>query len=194
MKDINVEEYNSTWKMEFQKSKTFYEKVLKEIEVEIVHVGSTSIEGLWAKPILDIDIIVNNATDCELTIESLKSVGYIHIGNLGIEGREAFTCSVDNRSIQWMAHNLYVCIRGNENLRNHLLLKKHLLENENAVVKYSTLKRNLAKKYPNDIDSYVEGKTELIIAFLKAEGMSKNELARIVSINNKIGQKIFNQR
>ena len=185
MKDINVEEYNSAWKVEFQKSKTFYEKVLKDIEVEIVHVGSTSIEGLWAKPILDIDIIVNNAADCERTIESLKSVGYIHIGNLGIEGREAFKYSVDNSYIQWMEHNLYVCIRGNENLRNHLLLQKHLLKNKSAVAKYSTLKRNLAKKYPNDIDSYVEGKTKLITVFLKAEGMGKDELERIESINKK---------
>ena len=121
MRNIIVEEYNTVWKAEFKKAKTFYEKVLKDIEVEIVHVGSTS----------------------------------------------------------------YVCTRGSENMKNHLLLQKHLLNNKTAVKKYSTLKRNLAKKYPQDIDLYVEGKTELIKGFLKTEGMGKDELERIESINKK---------
>jgi len=185
MKKISVEKYNPVWKIQFEKAKTFYEKVLKDIEVEIVHVGSTSIEGLWAKPILDIDIIVNNVIDCERTIEFLKSVGYKHIGNLGIEGREAFKYSEDNSHIQWMEHNLYVCVRGNENLRNHLLLKNHLLQNKTAIEQYSILKRNLAKKYPHNIDSYVEGKTELIKGFLAAEGMNEEELERIELMNKK---------
>lgn len=185
MKKIRVEEYNPMWKLEFEKAKFFYEELLKEVDSEVVHVGSTSVEGLWAKPILDIDIIVNNAMDSEQVIELLESVGYSHIGNLGIEGREAFKYLDDNSHIKWMEHHLYVCIRGNENLRNHLLLQKHLRNNKNAVEEYSKLKCELAEKHPNDIDSYVDGKTELITSFLKAEGMDKDELERIESINKK---------
>lgn len=185
MKKILVEKYNSEWKHEFEKAKMFYEKLLSDIKVEIEHVGSTSVEGLWAKPILDIDIVVNDNIDKLRVIESLKSVGYIHLGNLGIEGREAFKYEKNNPNINWMEHHLYVCIKGCENLENHLLLRKHLRDNKEAVEAYSAIKRELAEKYPNDIDSYVDGKTDLITEFLKAEGMDSDEIDRIELINKK---------
>jgi GrpB-like predicted nucleotidyltransferase (UPF0157 family) len=183
MNKIIVEKYNPEWKEEFQIAKTFYMEILKDINCEVVHVGSTSVKGVWAKPILDIDIIVNNSEDCNNVIFLLESVGYTHIGNVGIEGREAFKYSGNNKYIVWMEHNLYVCLKGNENLRNHLLLQKHLQSNKKSADKYSKLKRELAKKYPYDIDSYVDGKTDLINSFLEVEGMSSDELKRIESVN-----------
>jgi GrpB-like predicted nucleotidyltransferase (UPF0157 family) len=124
-----------------------------------VHVESTSVEGLWAKLILDIDMIVNDSEDCNNVISLLKSIGYTHIGNGRIEGREAFEYSENNKNIIWMEHHLYLCLKGNESLRNHLLLQKHLRCNQESIFTYSKLKLDLAKKYPYDIDSYVEGKT-----------------------------------
>ncbi len=98
MNKIVVEKYNAEWKKEFQTATTFYTKLLKDIDCEVVHVGSTSVEGLWAKPILDIDIIVNDSEDCDNVIYLLESVGYTHIGNVGIEGREAFKYSKNNKN------------------------------------------------------------------------------------------------
>ena len=183
MNKIVVEKYNTEWKKEFQTAAMFYTKLLKDIDCEVVHVGSTSVEGLWAKPILDIDIIVNDSEDCNNVISLLESVGYTHIGNVGIEGREAFKYSENNKNIIWMDHHLYVCLKGNENLKNHLLLQKHLRSNKESIDKYSKLKIELAKKYPYDIDSYVDGKTDLITMFLELEGMSSEELNRIESAN-----------
>ena len=185
MKKIVVEKYNSEWKHEFEKAKVFYKELLSDIEVKIEHVGSTSVEGLWAKPILDIDIIVNDSTDSLRAIEFLTSIGYIHIGNLGVEGREAFKYDENNSYIKWMEHHLYVCIEGCENLKNHLLLRKHLRNNKDSVEAYGAIKRKLAEKYPEDIDSYIDGKTDLITGFLKAEGMNIDEINRIESINKK---------
>lgn len=185
MKKIVVEKYNSEWKNEFEKAKTFYKELLSDIEVSVEHVGSTSVEGLWAKPILDIDIVVNDNIDSLFAIERLKNVGYLHMGNLGIEGREAFNYEENNPNIKWMEHHLYVCIKGCENLENHLLLRKHLRDNKKAVEAYSAIKLELAKKYPHDMDSYVDGKTDLITGFLKAEGMNIDEINRIASINKK---------
>lgn len=185
MKRIQVLAYNPKWKLEFEKAKTFYEKLLCGLASQVLHVGSTSVEGLWAKPILDIDIVVSNEAECNRAIKLLESVGYIHVGNLGIEGREAFKYTEDNKWIQWMEHHLYVCMSGCENLRNHLLLQKHLRSNSEAVEAYSELKRKLADQYPDDMDAYVDGKTELITGFLKAEGMESEELERIESINSK---------
>ncbi|HKL42588.1 MAG TPA: GrpB family protein, partial [Clostridia bacterium] len=52
-----------------------------------------------------------------------------------------------------------------------------------AVQKYSQLKLELAKKFPNDIDRYIDGKTDLINSFLKKEGMSLEGLEAIQRIN-----------
>jgi len=185
MRKIIVEKYNPEWKTEFEKAEAFYQDLLKDVEVKIEHVGSTSVVGLWAKPILDIDIIVKDTIDSQRVIELLAGVGYIHIGNLGIEGREAFKYVENNPNIKWMEHHLYVCLNSCENLQSHLLLRNHLRCNKEAVEAYSEIKRQLAKEYPNDIDSYIDGKTDLITGFLRAEGMNVDELDRIESINKK---------
>lgn len=185
MRKIIVESYNPKWREEFEKAKIFYEKILKEVNVKIEHVGSTSVEDLSAKPILDIDIIVQNTGDCKRVIQLLKEVGYEHIGDLGVKGREAFKYDPSNPMINWMAHHLYVCIEGSENLKNHLLLRNHLRNNKEAAELYGRLKQELAKRYPNDISSYIEGKAELITSILKSEGMTLEELERIDEINRK---------
>jgi len=185
MEKISVVEYSPSWKTDFQKAKSFYRELLQDIESKVEHVGSTAVEGMWAKPILDIDIIVINSIDNGCVIELLTGVGYVHLGNLGITGREAFTSPKNNPRINWMEHHLYVCIKGSENLNNHLLLRKHLRNNIKAVEAYSKLKRKLAKEFTHDIDAYVEGKSGLIAGFLRAEGMDQDSIKRISSINKK---------
>ncbi len=182
---IKIEDYNPEWKDEFEKAKKFYSKILLNIEVDIIHVGSTSVKGLAAKSILDIDIVVNNKEDSKKVISVLEKYDYEHVGCLGVEGREVLHYDEKNKYINWMQHHLYVCIKGNENLENHLLLKRHLLQNEQAVVEYGNLKKNLAKKYKNDIDSYIEGKSVLIIKYLNSEGMKVEKLNKIKEINKK---------
>ncbi|WDV45174.1 GrpB family protein [Clostridiaceae bacterium M8S5] len=185
MRKIIVEPYNPNWKTEFEKARKFYEELLVEVNTKIEHVGSTSVEGLWAKPILDIAIIVKNEEDSLKVIKLFASVGYKHRGDLGIKGREAFKYEKDNPHINWMEHHLYVCIDGCVNLRNNLLVRNHLRKNKEAVKAYSDIKRKLAKEYPNDIESYIDGKTDLLISFLKAEGMNADELNSIKAINKK---------
>ena len=189
MRKIIIEEYNQKWKLEFEKAKKFYSKLFNKYNIHdvlIEHVGSTSVEGMWAKPILDIDIIVPDTKISKNIIRILESVGYIHKGDLGIQGREVLEYKKDNKNINWMDHHLYVCINGCENLKNHLLLKKHLKENRHAVEVYSALKRKLAIEHEYDIESYIAGKTELITRFLRKEGMNIDEILNIISINNKI--------
>ena len=185
MKKIIVEEYNPEWKREFEKAKIFYKELFVGITCQIEHVGSTSVEGLWAKPVLDIDIIVKTNYESVLIIEKLSTVGYEHIGNLGLEGREAFKYSENNLNINWMKHNLYVCLEGTKHLDNHLLLRQHLRENRESVRLYSELKRKLAMEFSEDITSYIDGKTDLITNFLKIEGMKECELQTIEKINKK---------
>ena len=184
MRKIVVVPYDPDWAGEFLRLKNYFSEILRGMDVKIEHVGSTSVKGLAAKPILDIDIIVKDKTALDEVILRMSNAGYEHLGNMGIEGREAFK-SRGSGGKKWMTHNLYACIEGVESLENHLLLRDYLKKNGEAVKEYSLLKYQLAEKYSRDIDAYVEGKTALITSFLAKAGMGKDGLERITAANKK---------
>lgn len=147
---------------------------ISDLALDIVHVGSTSIEGMGAKPIIDMDIVVSDMGDLDAIASRLGRIGYIHQGDLGIEGREAFSLDYEHKH----AHNLYLVTVGSTTYRNHMLLMIHLTENPEAFRRYNNLKMGLAKS-SESVELYWRSKTELILEFLEAEGMSKDELASI---------------
>src|SRR5262249_53704550 len=81
----------------------------------IEHVGSTSVPGLAAKPIIDLDVLLAPAAYLPETIQRLATLGYEHEGDLGIAGREAF-----RRRPTLFAHHLYVCLPKSEEFRRHI--------------------------------------------------------------------------
>lgn len=189
MRKITVVDYDPEWGIAFKAFKTYYQNLFQGIKCDILHVGSTSVEGLAAKPIIDIDIVVNNEAAKKKIIQKLESVGYTHQGDLGIKGREAFSREseivpyTDEKRV-WMEHHLYCCLEGIESLENHLKLQKWLRNHPDDVKAYSDLKKRLAQKYGDDIDSYVEDKTAFIVSCLKKSGMTTAALDAI-SLQNK---------
>ncbi len=190
MKKIKIEDYNPKWAHAFNALKKAYLEHIRE-DLVIEHVGSTSIPGLAAKPIIDIDIIVKSKKEIKGLIEALENLGYIHEGNMGIEGREVFQRAINDVPLlkehhsKWFPHHLYVCIEGSLALKNHLLLKNYLMANEDAVKEYGDLKKALAHKYPHDMDSYIAEKTPFITRILKSEGLTDKELKKISDENKK---------
>ncbi len=178
MKQVAVENYNSSWPSMFEAIKAQVWPAVQDIAIGIEHVGSTSIPGLSAKPVIDIDVVILNASDLPMVIERLKAVGYEHRGNLGIEGREAFRAPAAS-----IKQNFYVCLEDSLALKNHLLLRDHLRSNASARDEYSLLKHELARKFPDDIDSYVEGKTAFILRVLESQGILASELNDIDEAN-----------
>lgn len=78
--------YDEQWKQDFLKIKAEILPVLEKIIIGIEHVGSTSVQGLSAKPIIDVDVAVKDDTCMEVVISALEKIGYQHEGNLGIVG------------------------------------------------------------------------------------------------------------
>ena len=150
-KKISVENFNPDWKNWFQSLHATIWPAVQPWALSVEHVGSTSVAGLAAKPIIDIDIIVKDVKSLAPVILALEKIGYIHRGNLGIEGREAFRIP----STSSIKHNLYVCIQDCLALRNHLILRNFLNENEQARNEYGKLKTRLAESVLS-IDEYVE--------------------------------------
>lgn len=179
--EIIISDYNPDWAKQFETIKNALAKYLDDTTIGIAHIGSTSIPGMKAKPIIDIDIIIeDNNIVLKNVISKLEEIGYIHLGNMGITGREAFK-RMDLKTPKlgsnktWFNHNLYLCKKGSIGLSNHLNLRNYLLENPSKVVEYSNLKLELIEKYPFDIDSYVDGKTNFIVDILNETGMNTND-------------------
>ena len=174
---IEVVKYDPDWPARFERIRARIAPALGDLAVAIEHVGSTSVPGLAAKPVIDIDVVVADASAIPAAIAALETLGYEHLGDLGVKDREAFRRPPGSEK-----HNLYVCPAGGEGLRNHLALRNHLRTHPDAVEAYAALKRRLATD-SRDIDAYVIAKTDLIVSFLGAEGIDEATLAAIEAAN-----------
>lgn len=94
--------------------------VLGDVAMRIEHVGSTSVPGLAAKPILDIDVVIESREKLPAAIERLATLGYEHEGDHNVAGREAFRPGEGTTPRTWPAHHLYVCAQDNRELLRHL--------------------------------------------------------------------------
>ena len=111
------------------------------------------------KPIIDIDVIIED-TDCfEKVKTALETIGYQHEGDLGIPGREAFKY---HGKEHLRKHHLYVCAKDSDELKRHLSFRDYLRTHPEAVKEYGRIKEEGARLYPNDIDSYIEYKAPFI--------------------------------
>ena len=151
--------YDVAWQSAFENIKGEIEEAIDDLIIGIEHVGSTSVEGLSAKPCIDIDVIIKDYSVFTAVVEALKGIGYIHEGALGIKDREAFEYT-DKPHL--MMHHLYVCPQYSEELNRHITFRDFLRINPEAVKKYSSIKEKAAELFPNDIDGYIEYKSPCI--------------------------------
>ena len=158
-KKVIVLPYDASWKTAFNDIRRELEAALGDLAVSIEHVGSTSVEGLSAKPIIDIDEVIRDYSVFDAVVRKLASVGYIHEGDLGIQGREAFKYT---HKPHLQKHHLYVCPQDSAELRRHITFRDFLRSNPDAVQEYSAVKETAARLYPEDIDGYIAFKSPCI--------------------------------
>lgn len=175
---IVVVDYDPAWPEVFEQLRSRIGAVVGDVALSIEHVGSTAVPGLVAKPIIDLDVVVAGDRDVATAIERLATLGYVHEGNLGIEGREAFSNPAGSP-----AHHLYVCRDGNLALRNHLAIRDFLRSNARASRTYGELKKRLAETHGNDIDGYIDGKTDFLLELLRQSNLTPRELEQISDAN-----------
>ena len=167
-KHVVVEPYNEEWKSDFIAIRDELDTVLKDIVLRIEHVGSTSVEGLSAKPVIDVDVVIKDTTVLPDVISALQTIGYFHEGDLGIPGREAFKYEGKE---YLRKHHLYVCSQDSEELKRHITFRDYLRSNPDAVEEYSKIKEEAANLYPWDIDKYIEHKSPVIEMIYKRIGL-----------------------
>lgn len=174
---IVVVDYDQHWPQQFEIIRQTLLTALANVTVlAIEHVGSTSVPGLAAKSIIDVDVIVDRS-QVETATATLESAGYTPLGNMGVPDRYAF--KAPGGSIR---QNTYVTIDGCLSLRNHLGLREVLRRDAELRDEYSAIKRRLAAE-TEDIDVYIDGKTDIVRRILERAGLAIAELDEIEAGN-----------
>ena len=122
-KRVVVLPYDAKWKSDFEIIKQEIEKAIGHFIIGVEHVGSTSVEGLSAKPCIDIDVVIKDYSVFDEVVDQLEVIGYFHEGNLGIKDREAFKY-LNKPHLQ--THHLYVCPQNSKELHRHITFRDFL--------------------------------------------------------------------
>jgi GrpB-like predicted nucleotidyltransferase (UPF0157 family) len=180
-RSVIVVDYDEAWPRLFEELRARVWPTVARLALAIEHVGSTSVPGLAAKPIIDMTVVLADRLDVPATLERLATLGYRHRGTLGIDDREAF-----DHSPEMPRHNLYVCPQGTIGIVNQLAVRDYLRAHPDSAQRYGALKQRLAERFPNDIDRYVCGKTDFILTMLRQGGLTAEQLASIERANRSV--------
>jgi len=168
MRNIIVVPHDENWKHEFGKLKDEISPLLEDLIISIEHVGSTAVRGLYAKPIIDMNVIIDDFSILPIVIQRLSQINYTHVGDLGIIDREAFKYT-DKPHL--MEHHLYVCSKNSLEHKRQIAFRDYLRLNPDDCEKYSRIKIEMAKKFPHDIDNYISGKQSVILEIYEKCGI-----------------------
>lgn len=144
----------------------------------VEHVGSTSVPGLAAKPVLDIDVVVDD-DERSAAVAALEALGYVHRGDLGVPDREAFEAPDDG-----LRRHVYVCRRGSLSVRNHLAVRDVLRRRPDLREEYAAVKLALADDPGMDIETYVAGKSAVLQKVLACSDLTDDERLEILRLND----------
>jgi GrpB-like predicted nucleotidyltransferase (UPF0157 family) len=158
---VIIQDYDPLWPQQFQTLRSRIAAILDGLVTAIEHVGSTSVPGLAAKPIIDIDVLLKSSVKLPLVITRLSSLGYEHRGDLGIAGRESFRAPPGD-----LRHHLYVCPSASQEYGRHIAFRDHLRTHQEDANAYATLKRQLADKIGADREAYTQAKGNFVVDIL----------------------------
>ncbi|MFE3576357.1 GrpB family protein [Lysinibacillus sp. NPDC059133] len=158
MRIIKVVDYNHNWSSDYQKEERSIRDILQEELVNSFHIGSTSVPGLKAKPIIDILLVVNDIHKLDSFSKQFQEIGYEVKGEFGITGRRYFRKGGDHRT-----HQIHAFQYNNiEEIERHLAFRDYLREHPEVCRQYGEIKSQLAMQHPNDIDGYCDGKDDFV--------------------------------
>lgn len=188
---VEIQPYNPEWPITFREIRSKLQQILADVSIiSIEHVGSASIPHLRAKPVIDIDIIIQPAS-LPAARSALSDSGYTDCGEMNVPGRFAFREPGYGRydaahglgGNGELRHNTYLIIEGCPALRNHLDAKRILIEDENLREEYSAAKGRLAEGEFEDIGQYACAKTDILCKILRRAGWSEEDLEPVIQAN-----------
>ncbi|MEV4686590.1 GrpB family protein [Microbacterium sp. LWH3-1.2] len=175
---VVVVPYSDEWPGQFERVAAELGRALEGIPVlAIEHVGSTSVPGLAAKPVIDIDVVVDRA-HVDGAIRALVAAGYMHRGDLGVTDRESMAAPDDDPS-----RNVYVCVEGTLHLRNHLAVRSILRDRDDLRDRYGAIKTEIALDPAIGIETYLALKSPVLQEVLALSDLTDAEKRAIFALN-----------
>ncbi|WP_340608346.1 GrpB family protein [Xenorhabdus bharatensis] len=154
---LEVVDYNPQWPALYQKEAELLLSILNKNIANIHHIGSTSVEHLAAKPIIDILVEVNDLNLLDSCSDIMLFHGYKAKGENGIAGRRYFQKGGDNRT-----HHIHAFEVKNPRIVEHLVFRDYLKKHSNIAKKYGELKKQIVKNCNNDSNKYCHSKAAFI--------------------------------
>ena len=148
---------NTKWQMDFELEAEKIQKVFGEEMIHIHHIGSTSVPGLKAKPIIDMMPVVRDIEKIDAFAHQMLALGYEPMGEFGLDGRRYFRKGVEKRT-----HHVHVFQACSPHVTRHLAFQDYLREHTDQATRYGDLKQVLAERYPQNIAAYMDGKDGFI--------------------------------
>jgi GrpB-like predicted nucleotidyltransferase (UPF0157 family) len=156
---VEVVPHNSNWREAFENESEQVTVALGDNVVAVYHIGSTAIPTIYAKPIIDMLVEVKDITKVDERDSAMQTLGYESMGELGILGRRFFR---KNNEVGIRTHHIHTFEIDSAQVKRHLAFRNYMSVHNEDAQRYSELKQKLAKKYPNDIEGYMDGKDEFI--------------------------------
>lgn len=159
---IVIEPYNLNWPKEFESIKSDLSKILEDLAIRIDHIGSTSVPGLGAKDVIDIQITVDKLSPN--IISKMVNAGYVHIERITNdhvprgedENPQLWEKLIFNESQGQRRANIHVRVQGNPNQKYPLLFRDYLRAHPNSAQSVELIKREIAKRHADDIEAYYD--------------------------------------
>lgn len=156
---ISVAESDSSWASEYEKIASEIREAISHIAVQIEHIGSTSVPGLAAKPIVDVGLLLCDCADFQSLEAAFSSLDLIYRGDKGTEGGHLF---IRESVPEVRTHHIHVYFQGAPEWNRYLIFRDRLRASTELREEYGALKRKLAEQYEDDRLAYTAGKTELV--------------------------------
>ena len=156
--NILVVDYNPEWPKAFEDESAQIRRILGENLLRVFHIGSTSVPGLQAKPIIDIMPVVRGIAQVDACTAAFEGIGYEVMGEFGMPGRRYMRKGGDNRT-----HQVHMFQYDNTaDILRHLAFRDYLRCRPAICAAYGKLKSELARQYPSDIEAYGDGKEDFV--------------------------------
>lgn len=142
-------------------------RVLEGVTDHVEVIGSSSVLGLLAKPIIDLAVGLTGDEQLPPARTRLEHDGWIYRGDAGADGGHVFV--LEARPWHRVAH-LHVVTYERQAWRDYLRLRDLLRQSPEARIRYETVKLDLAQREPIDRTAYTIGKTEVVASLLQGRG------------------------
>ncbi len=144
-------EYDKNWPHKFSQIKTFLAGVFGDKAISINHIGSTSIPGMKAKPVIDVLVIVHKIQRLEEEIKVMSKAGYTWGENYIEPNSLIFFKTVSGEK---KIENIHVCEKGSPKTKQFIVMRDYLRSHPEKVKEYSDLKEKNANLFPTDYPTY----------------------------------------